>query len=285
MSAHEAGEACRLAQNLARNAGYAAFPVKLDKTPATPRGFLDAKTQPDEIARLWRRHPGPLVGVATGARSGISVLDVDSGDWPEGASPAVIERHQAARFWWHRNADRIPATRIFATRSGGLHAAFRHRDGVGSTQGRIHQGIDTRGDGGYAVWWYASGHPCHCHEPPAPWPDWLFAPLIEPAPTPRLVQPAPRRRAPVAPGAERVIENAMRLVTSAPEGQKHERLRQAARLLGGVAERAGFTDAEAAGWLVASLPDTVKDWSGAQKTALWAVGKGRQAPLDLGARR
>jgi hypothetical protein len=277
-----ADEVCQTAQNLARNCGYAVFPVLNTKAPATPHGYLDAQTQPDEIANLWRRYPGLFVGVATGARSGISVLDVDSGAWPDDAKSAIVEKHQAARFWWHKHAHRIPPTRIYGTRSGGLHVVFRHRPGVGATQSKIHQGIDTRGDGALAIWWFAAGFPCHCHEPPAPWPDWLVAPLIEqPIPPPR---PLPSRRRSFEPSTEQTIETAKRWVRSAPEGMKHERLRQAAKLLGGVAERAKFSDDEAVAWLRDCLPNTVADWKGAEKTARWGLTKGRQSPLELRAR-
>src|SRR5690348_8219772 len=71
-----ADEAAQLAANLACNRGYAVFPCRADKTPATPRGFKDAVRQPDAIFGLWRSCPGPLIGIATGEVSGVSVLDI-----------------------------------------------------------------------------------------------------------------------------------------------------------------------------------------------------------------
>ena len=76
-------EVCCLAQNLARNAGWAVFPCSLPKKlPTIPKdrggnGFHDATTQPDRIADLWRRGFGDLIGIATGKVSGVDVLDVD----------------------------------------------------------------------------------------------------------------------------------------------------------------------------------------------------------------
>lgn len=73
-----AEEACKLAVNLTRNRNFAVFPCKEDKTPATPHGFKDATRDPGKVPDLWRRYPGPLVGIVTGAISGISVLDLDA---------------------------------------------------------------------------------------------------------------------------------------------------------------------------------------------------------------
>lgn len=275
-------EVCQMAQNLARNCGYAVFPIGHAKTPTTPNGFLDSETDPEAIERLWRKHPGPHVGVATGARSGISILDVDSGNWAPDEKPAIILKHEAARFWWHQNFHKIPVTRINGTRSGGLHAVFRHRPGVGVSQSRIHQGIDTRGDGGYAVWWFCAGYPCHRNDPPADWPDWLFEPLVAKPPPPKTASSTPTGT--FKPDAERVIQTAKRWVTNASEGTKHERLRQAARLIGGIADVASISEKYAVSFLVDCLPDTAKDLKQAEKTVIWGFTKGKAEPLQPRAR-
>ena len=125
----------RLAQNMARNCGYAVFPCQADKTPRTPRGFKDATTDHEEIAELWRRYPAPLIGIATGAGSGLSVLDLD-------------RKHAPARAWWRANCTRLLPTRTYETLSGGLHLYFHHADGVTNTASKICRGVDTRGEGG-----------------------------------------------------------------------------------------------------------------------------------------
>jgi hypothetical protein len=58
--------------------GRKCFPCGLNKRPATPHGFKDAVSDPDTIRDLWRLHPGPLVGVATGAASAMDALDLDA---------------------------------------------------------------------------------------------------------------------------------------------------------------------------------------------------------------
>ncbi len=54
--------------NLASH-GLAAFPCLLDKRPACPHGFKDARTDADVVRSLWQRYPGALVGLATGVTS------------------------------------------------------------------------------------------------------------------------------------------------------------------------------------------------------------------------
>ena len=66
-------------------------------------------------------------------------------------------------------------TRAHRTRSGGLHLLFRHDDTVHCTAGKIALGVDTRGAGGYVIWWPAAGFPVLSDAAPAPWPDWLLA--------------------------------------------------------------------------------------------------------------
>jgi hypothetical protein len=51
------------------------FPCRSDKRPTCPHGFKDAVADPKAVERLWSLYPGPLIGVATGAISGIDVID------------------------------------------------------------------------------------------------------------------------------------------------------------------------------------------------------------------
>jgi hypothetical protein len=117
---NDADDVCRMAMALGRNCGYAVFPVCLTedgrKLP-TIKGWPDrAATDPEAIWKLWQDRPGPLIGIVTGSRSGISVLDID------------IKHAEAVR-WWRGNHQRLPLTRTFRSRSGGLHLYFRHGQG------------------------------------------------------------------------------------------------------------------------------------------------------------
>jgi hypothetical protein len=133
-------------------------PYGSDKKPTCPGGFNAASIDPKAIERLWSLYPGPLVGVATGTASGIAVLDIDI-------------RHKGEA--WLAEFDAtfgFPATRVHASRSGGLHFIFQHRAGLRSSRELIARGVDVRADGGAVIWWPAAGHRVLCEGPVAPWP-------------------------------------------------------------------------------------------------------------------
>jgi hypothetical protein len=204
-------EACTLAINLARCAGYSVFPCRDDKSPACPHGFHDASRDPAAILQLWHRWPGGLIGIATGVASGIWVVDIDV-------------KHPEACTWWRTNHPRLLPTRTYQTRSGGLHLYYRDGDGIGCTTGRICKGIDTRGDGGYVIYWFSSGLTCHDQSPPAPWPAWLRDALTPP-PRPAV---APLHRT----HPEHAVAGIVRRVAEARNGERNTLLFWAAcRLL------------------------------------------------------
>ena len=105
----------------------------------------------------------PLIGVPTGAASGRDVLDLD----PRHGSDA----------WEQANQNRIPATLIQETRSGGKHIVFLHQPDLRCSAGALAPGCDVRADGGYVIWWRAAGCPVWLDEAPMPWPSWMLAGL------------------------------------------------------------------------------------------------------------
>ena len=201
-------EAARIAVNIARNLNAAVFPCGATKMPTRPKseggnGYKDASSDPDCIAWLWRHWPGELIGLATGAVSGWSVLDVD-------------QKHAPARAWWRANRSSLLPTRTYESRSGGLHLYFQHVVGVTCTTGRICTGVDIRGDGGYAIAWFAAGLGCHDHSPAASWPPWLLAELTRPAPQQRIMH----AEVPV----ERALDGLARRVATAQQGERNAML-------------------------------------------------------------
>jgi hypothetical protein len=208
----EIEEVSRLAQNLARNRGYAVFSCvsapdnkAADKLPVWPKreggqGFKDASADPERVAWLWNHYPGGLIGVATGAVSNLWVLDVDI-------------KHPEACDWWHANHHRLLPTRAYETRSGGVHLHFTEGEGIGCTASRLCKGVDTRSDGGYVIFWFAAGLCCHDPSPPAPWPGWLREALTPP---PEAHQPYSG-----PPPSEAGIEGIVRRVAVAPEGERN----------------------------------------------------------------
>ena len=127
--------------------------LRKPKSPLTERGFHDASQDADQIRAWWRRWPDALVGVPTGSKTGLVVIDYDA--------------HKAdtvAQEWIAEHAERLMGTRTHGTLSGGRHYLFKAPPGQTFTSGVNVQlgerkciGIDIRAEGGYIVWWPAHG--------------------------------------------------------------------------------------------------------------------------------
>lgn len=238
--------------------GLPCFPCSLNKRPAIPGpgGHKHATSDPAALRALWRRYPGALVGVRTGEASGLSVLDIDG------------VKHPEAEIWLAANRERLLSTRIHQTRSGGLHLVFQHVPGVRNSQGREGKpakGVDTRGEGGYAIWWPAAGCPVVCDAPPAPWPRWLFDALFPTIRSSARITPA------VMASDVQILERLARRVIHTPEGQRNSLLFWAAcrvgeairsgkideqcgfAVLSGAALRAGLPASEAKGTIASGI--------------------------------
>jgi bifunctional DNA primase/polymerase-like protein len=154
--------------------GIPVFPCRRpDKRPTCPHGFYDATRDAAAVKRLWATHPGNLIGVPTGPLSGLFVADIDSG------------RHASAAEWHQHNQHRMQ-TRVHRTESGGLHLLFRHHPGLHNSQSKLAHGVDTRGEGGYVIWWAAhvTQASSGISAPLEPVPEWMLEALIPPPPPP-----------------------------------------------------------------------------------------------------
>jgi hypothetical protein len=127
-----------LALEFARN-GWPVFPLApRSKVPlAESRAFLDATTDPTRLEELWRE-PDCNIGIATGRRSGLFVVDIDT---KEGRAGGESARQLA-----------LPQTLTVRTATGGYHLYFDLPLGTrcGSGQAML-PGVDWRCDGGYVV--------------------------------------------------------------------------------------------------------------------------------------
>jgi hypothetical protein len=191
----------RAALRAAMALAYPSFPCCETKRPACPTGFKAACTADAGLATLWTRHPGTLVGVPTGPASGLAVLDIDP--------------RTGGRDWYMTNKGRLPETRKHRTRSGGLHLLFLHRDGIKCSARKIAPGVDTRGEGGYIIWWPIEGLEV-LDAPLADWPEWL----VPAAPSPPKQNPG-RALAIATAGADIQFRGVAKRVARATEGERN----------------------------------------------------------------
>ena len=177
--------------------GLPCFPCNDQKRPTTSQGFKNASRDPNILWELWRQHPGSLIGVPSGAISGLDVLDIDA-------------RHGGA-VWFAKYRGDLPPTRVHRTRSGGLHLLFRHHSDLRCSAGRIAPGVDVRAAGGYLIWWPAAGFPVVSDLPPAAWPEWLL----------KLTRPTPRMTPKAVVPDDVALMRLVRLIATAPPGQRN----------------------------------------------------------------
>lgn len=131
---------CRDAALQYATEGWAVFPVALNKkTPLTKHGFKDATVDPDTLTRLFTE-PCNL-GLVTGTRSKVCVLDIDVRD----GKPGRDTLHT-----WEQQYGALPPTRSATTWSGGQHYYFTCPVPLPSKTG-LGAGIDFKADGGYVL--------------------------------------------------------------------------------------------------------------------------------------
>ncbi|MGZ6280138.1 MAG: bifunctional DNA primase/polymerase [Ktedonobacteraceae bacterium] len=71
--------------------GWPVFPLH-NKIPfKDSQGYKDATTDEQQIQKWWTLHPTANIGLATGEKSGVIVLDIDP---PEGLWWPALSRHK-----------------------------------------------------------------------------------------------------------------------------------------------------------------------------------------------
>lgn len=134
-----AGAAIRFA-----NLGIPVFPcVPGGKQPLTPSGFHDATSSARIVYDWWQRTPQANIGLPTGARTGVVVVDVDVHHG--GSGFAAFERARAEglaeRWGW-----------VVRTPSGGIHAYYPTTPDREQRSWQVPSAhVDFRGDGGYVI--------------------------------------------------------------------------------------------------------------------------------------
>ena len=126
------------------------------KHPRTPRGFQNASDDAETIRGWWSRWPRSNIGIATGAVSGIYVIDVDNKRSIDIGNGVLVGEGEHSLRVKSREIGDLPETLTSRTGSGGLHLIFTYptvsnSETAGSLGNRagILSSVDTRGDGGY----------------------------------------------------------------------------------------------------------------------------------------
>lgn len=138
------------ARNLINVYGFSIFPVhgvkedgsctcgnpdctNIGKHPATPDGFKSASNNIEEVKRLWAGRQGLNVGIATGEKSGVFVIDCDTKEA------------------YNKIKDKLPNSLTVQT-GRGYHIYFKwDKDHPVKNKTNIIDHIDIRGNGGYVI--------------------------------------------------------------------------------------------------------------------------------------
>src|SRR5262245_48846060 len=121
--------------------GMQTFPcIPRGKTPATSHGLLDATVDPAVIERWWAANHEYNVAIATGAPSGVFIVDVD-GDGAEAALRALEIVNGT-----------LPASVEVITNQG-RHIYFKMPPDtqIRNSASKIAPGVDVRATGGYVL--------------------------------------------------------------------------------------------------------------------------------------
>lgn len=207
-----------------------------------------ATADPAEIASDWQQWPQANVGIVTGPKSGLLVIEADTeaGHGVDGIAnlSALIDQNGP-----------LPHTIEALSPSGSWHLFFKWPEGfdIRNSEGMVAPGVDVRGDGGMvvAVPSVKPGHekPYRWKNPPgffdlADCPEWLLHRCVKPAP--KLSELAAARFAPDLGGAsawaDKALQQELANLLAAPEGQRNGTLNSCAFSLGQIVAGGGLSE-------------------------------------------
>ncbi len=155
--------------------GRAVFPLRpRAKEPLTKHGLNDATKDAIQISAWWQQWPEGNIGCATGQASGFWSLDIDG-----------EEGEESLRTLETKHGPLPPTIEIITGR--GRQTFFEYEGPIRNSAGRLGDGLDTRGDGGYTILppsihptgkryeWSVDGYPGEV--PLASAPEWLLETL------------------------------------------------------------------------------------------------------------
>jgi hypothetical protein len=196
-----------------------------NKRPLTPNGFKDATAEPEQVHLWWTENPEALIGVPAGIK--FVVIDVDL-------------EHNDAQAWLAEHRSRVPITRTHRTRSGGLHLLFAPNDKIKCSASKLGPHVDTRGHGGYVIWWPACGLEVLHGGVLAPVPDWIIEKI-----NPRVVPITMRISATAHRPSVAALRGALNVLAGASEGERNHALFWVSCRMGEAMRAGTITEAEA----------------------------------------
>jgi len=148
--------------------------------------------------------------------------------------------HDDAQQWLADYRAGAPLTRTHRTRSGGIHWLFAPNDKVKCTASKLGPHVDTRGHGGYIIWWPACGFEVLHGAVLAPVPDWIVE-RLNPKPLPIVTKFASTHSAPTSAS----IRGALQVLARAQEDERNHCLFWASCRLGEAVRARTITEGEA----------------------------------------
>ena len=133
-------EAISSAQGLA-SFDWPVFPVNPDTKAPLITGWQNRATSDRSgVAELFKDYPSAAIGLVTGQKSGLIVIDIDERENFSGLQNFTDAGHK------------IPPTITASTPSGGIHLFFKAPPvEVPNSVSKLVEGVDIRGDGGYVI--------------------------------------------------------------------------------------------------------------------------------------
>ncbi len=126
--------------------GLAVFPIRDwgDSEGWKPIAAFPSKASADprQIERWWNKWPEARVGLVTGARNGLMVLDIDEKNGKSGSASLAALGFD--------DLEALSPCRV-RTPSGGWHLFFTHDPALKNSVSKIGDGVDLKTEGGYVV--------------------------------------------------------------------------------------------------------------------------------------
>ena len=258
------------------NLGWHLFLCGTDKKPLQKGGFKNASPDIGRLDKALARNPDGMLGIRTGAESGLIVIDIDH-DEAKGVD---------GRPWLDAARTKgLPDCPMVTTPRGGMHIYFAHPgDAILCSASKLAPGVDVRGDGGYIIAppsrspkgsysWLRS--PVEVTPPPIP--AWLLEELSPPKPGPVYDAASPLAEADM-PEIEREVEAALTRLREAKSGSRNDTLNRSAFIIGKMVGAGAIGHETAIGRLMEAAMAAGLPEAEARRTAEGGVRAGRRQP-------